>query len=61
MTATMGKEMVEGKAVANPQEVAPKISSKKSSWFRTILWMLEMVLIFNLVAAAVAYFLWFRH
>lgn len=39
-----------------PSVESPK-KKKKASWFRTILWMLSMMLLANMVVGVIAYFL----
>jgi len=41
----------QGSPVATPQK-------KKASWFRTIMWMLSMMLLVNVVMAIIAYILY---
>lgn len=46
-----GEEMTENQVDEQTENSVPAKPQKKASWLRTILWMLSMLILFNVVAA----------
>lgn len=56
MAAITGNEMIHGEQAT--KQVVAEVPRKKVSWFGTIMWMLGMIVLFNIVAGIVVYVAW---